>query len=115
MMPMNTVFVSMKEHGRWPHFRKCYLPSVGDPILENVTSLRSVTSEIVVHAVEAPLRTAPHVVEPNYVFVAQLGIVCHDAPIDVLSVEQVRLPVIPQGALHDEPVALLLQEGGKRY
>ena len=50
----------------------------GGPILENVTSLRSVTSEIVVHAVEAPLRTAPHVVEPNHVLVAQLGIVCQD-------------------------------------
>ena len=88
---------------------------VGGPILENVTSLRSVTFEIVVHAVEAPLRTASHVVELNHISVAQLGIVCQDAPIDVFSVEQVRLPVIPQGALHDEPVALFLQEGGKRY
>ena len=46
-------------------------------------------SEIVVHAVESALRTAPHVVELHHFLVAHLGVVCQDAPIDVFSVEQI--------------------------
>ena len=60
-------------------------------------------SEVVVLAVEVALRCAALVVVGDDVALAVVPIVGDDAPVDVVRAEKLVLPIVGQGALHDEP------------